>query len=59
MQSVLIEILDIIDTSAQGVRILTKTGRRPWIPREGVRFLPRAVMVPEWLARRIAGRDSQ
>ena len=45
----MIEIEDLLTLSPRCVRVLLKNGMRLDLPRDHVEFVPRAVMVPEWL----------
>jgi hypothetical protein len=48
-----IPIAQILDETERGLKILTRAGRRPWLPKDDIDYIPGAVLVPEWLAHRI------
>jgi hypothetical protein len=51
------EICDVVETSNTGVKVRLRSGLEPWLPLAHIELLPRRVMVPVWLARKIIGTD--
>ena len=48
-----IPIVQILDEKADGIRVLTPAGRRPWLPKGRIEYVWGAVLVPQWLADKI------
>ena len=55
----MVEIQDLISMSNKCVRVLLKNGMRVNLPRDYVEFVPRAVMVPEWLWKKLYPRGAR
>ncbi|MBW1730032.1 MAG: hypothetical protein JRH08_00875 [Deltaproteobacteria bacterium] len=56
----LIPIDDILRTTANGVQVLVShTGKPAWVPRNHVLFIPHAMIVPEWLGRRLLFAETE
>ncbi len=56
----ILKITDILRTTPDGVQVLIEaTGKTAWLPRRWVDFLPRRVVVPDWLARKITKGEHQ
>jgi len=51
------EICDVVETSASGVKVRLRSGLEPWLPLAHIELLPKRVMVPMWLARKLQGTD--
>ena len=54
--TILLEIDGIDDVSDRGgVRVILKGGRKIWLPGDHLGYVPGAVLVPEWLMKKIKG----
>ena len=54
-----IEISAILEETPTRIRVVRKgTGRAVWLPKNELGYVPGAVMVPEWLARKILAERS-
>lgn len=55
--SVQVGIRDLVEVTAARVLVELKDGRKVWVPRKVVQWLPAAVVMPEWLARKLLRRS--
>ena len=56
---VMLRIDGIEDETEHGVCVVLRgSGRRAWLPKEELDYLPGAVVVPGWLAKKMQGRDA-
>ena len=55
----LVEIQDLISMTSRCVRVRLANGMRVNLPRDHVEFVPRAVMIPEWLWKKLKARGAR
>ena len=52
--SIMVEIEGIEDITDKGIHVILRGGKKlAWLPKDELSYLPGAVVVPEWLARKI------
>lgn len=57
---ILMRIESIEDESDRGVCVILKeSGKRAWLPKAELDYLPGAVVVPGWLARKMTDRKKK